>query len=203
MSADQAKGGRIAGGALVAAAALSLGAMLHHPHGGEGASERVVQLSHFVHGVLIALMAIELYGVAAYARLRGLDRPLVLVGLTFFALGTVAMLPAPLLNGFVAPDLMLRGEQAPVETLFAVGLGFAKLASVLISTGIVLLSIGLVHERGAPFWFGLVSVVSVAPVAVMLLLGKLELDFHGMLLVIVAWSVWYAGLGVMMLRGRI
>lgn len=209
-SMSEGKGGRVAGGVLIGAAVLTVGAMLHHPEGGASSPEGIARMAHIsgiVHGVLIGLLVVELACVAVYARLRGFERPLVTAGLTFFATGVVIMLPAPVINGFVLPHWMMKPDtdglaHELVEFGADIGVTFAMLASILVSVGIVLFSIGLMHDRGVNRWFGVVGVITVTPVPVALLLGAIHLNVHGMLMVIAAWCLWFFGLGVMMLRGK-
>ena len=99
--------------------------------------------------------------------------------------------------------VMLSAPSAETVVLaFAVAmmLAFAKAGSVLISAGIVLLSVGMMHERGTMRWFGLVGVVTVLPGASAILAGKLQLDVLAMTLITASWCACFVGLGVLMAR---
>ncbi|MES1156526.1 MAG: hypothetical protein ABUL73_01990 [Alphaproteobacteria bacterium] len=205
---------------LIVGGVLTLAAMLHHPTMGHQANAsdaaatmtRLAPMLALVHGMLIALLIALLYGVAAFAQRRGLERPLTMAGLVAFASGLFAMLPAPVLDGFVLsqyasaahanPDAMMATFPAIMTFGGMMLLAFAKLGTVLISVGIVLFSIGLMHDRGAARWFGLVGVLTVLPAAIAVPTGLIDLNAHGMTLITAAWSVWFVGLGVLMLCGR-
>jgi len=210
--------GRLPGLVLIGSAAAAIVGMLHHPtgHGATGAelAESLVEagpMLRLVHGAMIALLLALTYGVTGYAIRRGLDRPLVLLGLITFVAGIFVMLPAPLLDGFVIADFaaQARGSADVMGAFSAVSLfamdmllAFAKASSVLIAFGIALLSAGMMHDRGLMRWLGIVGVVTALPGAIAILSGHLQLDRHGMTLIVMCWSVWFVGLGVQMVRGK-
>ncbi|MEQ1818318.1 MAG: hypothetical protein ABL871_06875 [Terricaulis sp.] len=210
--------GRLPGLVLIGAAGATIVGMLHHPTGhgstGEELAESLVYagpMLRLVHGAMIALLLAMTYGVTAHANRRGLDKPLVLLGLVTFIAGIFVMLPAPLLDGFVFADFAAQAQRSadamaafPAVSLFAMDLllAFAKASSVLISSGIALLSVGMMHERGAARWLGIVGVITALPGGIAILAGHLQLDRQGMTLMVVCWSVWFVGLGVQMIRGK-
>lgn len=210
--------GRLPGLVLIGAAAATIVGMLHHPTGhgstGEELADSLVQarpMLRLVHGAMIALLLAMTYGVTAYANRRGLDRPLVLLGLITFIAGIFVMLPAPLLDGFVIADFAAQARSSadvmatfPAVSLFAMDilLAFAKASSVLISFGIALLSVGMMHDRGAMRWLGIVGAITALPGAMAIMAGHLQLDRHGMTLMVVCWAVWFVGLGVQLIRGK-
>lgn len=205
--------------ALIAAGAITVAAILHHPTGGGATSAEFVAsivraggMLRLVHGAMIALLLVISYGVTAYAMRRGLNRPLALLGLLTFVAGIFVMLPAPLIDGFILPDFAARAQANPevmaafpAVAAFAMDmlLAFAKASSVLISLGIMLLSLGMMHERGVMRWFGLAGVIGTLPGALAILAGRLQLDLHGMTLITVVWCVWFVGLGVLLVRGKL
>src|SRR5688572_20642419 len=89
---------RIPGIALTVCAVVAIFAMAHHPTAG-GAdfptfarnAGRVATLSHTVHGVLIAAVAVLTWALIALAMRRGLDRPLVMLGLIAWTIGAAGM----------------------------------------------------------------------------------------------------------------
>lgn len=210
--------GRWPGLVLIVAAAATVAGILHHPTGhgatGEELAASLVQagpMLRLVHGAMIALLLAMSYGVTAHARRLGLDRDLVLLGLITFIAGILVMMPAPLLDGFVIPDFAARAERSadvmaafPAVSLFAMDmlLAFAKASSVLISFGIALLSLAMMRDRGAMRWFGLAGAIIVLPGAIAILMGHLQLNLHGMTVITLGWCLWFAGLGVLMLRAK-
>jgi hypothetical protein len=204
---------------LIAAGAITVAAILHHPTGdGDTNAEFVASIVEagamlrLVHGAMIALLLAISYGVTAYVLRRGADRPLALAGLLTFVAGILVMMPAPLIDGFILPDFAAQAQANakvmaafPAVSRFAMDmlLAFAKASSVLISLGIVLLSLGMMHERGLMRWFGVAGVIGVLPGALAILAGKLQLDLHGMTLITVVWCVWFIGLGMLLVRGKV
>jgi hypothetical protein len=210
---------RAPGIVLIAAGAITIAAILHHPTGGGDTNAEFVAsivqagaMLGVVHGAMIALLLAMAFGVTAYALRRGLSRPLVLAGLLAFLAGILVMMPAALIDGFILPDFAAQAQANNAEVMaafpavsrFAMDmlLAFAKASSVLISLGIVLLSLGMMHERGVMRWFGLAGVIGVLPGALAILAGKLQLDLHGMTLITVIWCAWFFGLGVLLVRGQ-
>lgn len=210
---------RAPGIVLIAAGAITVAAILHHPTGdGDTNVEFVASIVdagatlRLVHGAMIALLLAMSYGVTAYVLRRGADRPLALAGLLTFFAGIIVMMPAPLIDGFILPDFAAQAQANaevmaafPAVSRFAMDmlLAFAKASSVLISLGIVLLSLGMMHERGVMRWFGLAGVIGVLSGALAILAGGLQLDLHGMTLITVVWCAWFVGLGVLLVRGKV
>jgi hypothetical protein len=103
LEVEQRNGDRIAGSALIGAAALSVLAMAHHP-----ASANAGPIGPIVHGTMIAAAAILAFGFAHFARRRGLARPEILAGLVAYAIGLGVTIGAATINGFVVPALAGR-----------------------------------------------------------------------------------------------
>lgn len=214
MSEEKRAGGVAPGIVLVATTVLAVVGMLHHPTGGGRSGEeladslaRVAGMSKLVHGAMIGAEVLLLYALAAHAVRRGLERPAVLAGLVAYGVGAIAMIPPPIIDGFVIPDLALRAQSdaemravlAPlIAFAFGMAIAFAKLASALISAGVVFFSIDLLHERGAARWVGGLGVAIGVAAGAAVVSGVVALDARGMTAIVIAWSVWYAALGVLL-----
>jgi hypothetical protein len=122
--------------ALAAASLLTLALLAHHPVGGRSSADpdglqTIVQLggkAALVHGVLIAVVGVLLYGVIALALKLGLRRPAVAFGLAIYGAGCGAMAAAMLLDGFavarLAAHLLASGQPAGgMAALALVGIG--------------------------------------------------------------------------------
>lgn len=96
---------RIAGAALIAAAAISMLAMAHHP-----TSAHAGTIGGVVHGTMIVLVAITAFGFAHVVLRRGLERPAMLAGSIAYGIGVVANIGAATINGFVVPALAAGGD---------------------------------------------------------------------------------------------
>ena len=202
---------------LIAAPVLSVFAMAHHPStGGSGTAERLAEMvrestiSSAVHGALIALMIATLIGFFTVAGLLGWGSARVRAGAIAYSIGVVCMVGAALVSGFIIGALAERYVDAtPTEMEVAVpsfhlahgaNQALAKTGAVAMSAGIFFWS--WVMLRGAGLQRGLASLgllVGLAPV-VGPVSGRLTLDVHGMLLVVVAQSLWTVGVGIWVLR---
>lgn len=211
----QARG---AGIVLIGLAILMLLVMLHHPVadgriGPDGLASKVAALAgpaRAVHGTMIAFLVTLLFALVLYSRRRGLDRPLVIAGLTFYSAGTFLMLIPPVIDGFVLPGLAERATVQGVQSavLFPQMMGFglalaitlAKAATVLLCAGILWWSVDLLRERPLVRSVGLVGViVGVAPAA-LVLSGHLPLTAAGMTTITASWCIWYLALGTILAR---
>jgi len=214
--------GRIAGWVLIATALLAVLAMLHHPVGGGGTPEeaadsiaRIAGPARLVHGAMIGVAVVLLYALSAFALKRGVSRPLVLAGLVAYGAGTLAMLPAPVLDGFVAPDLAERalGDserlalfKPHLSLVFSIAIAFAKLATILMSLGVLLFSLDLIGAPGLGGWMGrgvgVLGAAVGAAAAGAVITGALQLNAHGMTAVVAAWGLWFAALGALLAAGK-
>jgi hypothetical protein len=208
---------RVAGIALVGATLLAILAMAHHPVShGSGAEltnsiARLATLNRFVHGTLIGLLVTILFALSAYARRRGLDRPLALAGLIFYSAGSFLMLIPPVINGFAIPAIAEHAlsaggagqAQAAAEIVapFLIGIAVAKIAAVLMSLGIGFWSIGLCHDRGFTRGAGALGLAVAVATAGALLTGAVQLTAGGMLAILLGWAAWFLAIGFVMIRG--
>ena len=212
-----ARAARAAGALLIAASILELIAMAHHPsvHTTDLA-QAIVQLralsaaSAWVHGVLIALMLAGFFALTEFAWQRGIGRPAIRAGLIAYAAGVVAMMGAALVDGFVTPrvamlgpgvsatDLQITAQLLKLCMLFNQAL--ASLGAVAMSAAIIAWSLDLVRGAGAERALGVFGVAIGLGSAGALILGALQLDVHGMMLVLVLEVIWTTGVGVLLLR---
>jgi hypothetical protein len=219
---DAARAGaeaRTAGIILVAASLLAILMMAHHPtagtHDGAGLAAEIAdkaQLSRFVHGVLIALIALQLFAFTIFCKRLGADRILVTAGLVGYAIGTGAMIGAALISGFVVSDLAAHYASLPgaEQTVFidlarvcmTGNQALARLGVVAASAGIVLWSIVLVASRRSA-WLGFVGIIAGVAPAMALLFGALHLDVQGMTLVVVCQAIWNVAVGAQLIRAKL
>lgn len=202
---------------LLAASLLEVLGMLHHPtaHGANIAQAieliaGLASLSAVVHGSLIALMLLTVFGFIEFVVRVGLERPLIRAGLIAYASGVLVMIGAALVSGFIAPDLAaLLPHQTPVDLQINTQLlilcrvlnqSCANLAVVAMSAGIVAWSLELCRSRGGSRGVGIFGcVVGLVP-ALALLSGQLHLDVHGMTQVVAAQAAWNIAVAVLLLQ---
>jgi hypothetical protein len=211
---------RKAGILLMAATVLEIAAMAHHPtvasHDIGPALEQIARmsdLSAWVHGLLIALMLVIFYIFTEFARRRGVALPWVRAGLIAYSVGVLAMIGAALMSGFVitqvasmaahVPEPDLRSSAQLINFCAVLNQTFANLGAVLMSLGIVCWSIDLVRSRGFARVVGIFGLLIGLVPAAALVFGALHLNVTGMTQVVLLQSVWYIGIGALLIRGEV
>jgi hypothetical protein len=214
-----ARSARAAGALLIGGSILEIAAMAHHPsvHAHDLATvlvqlQALSAVSAWVHGVLIALMLIVFFALTEFAWQRDITRPAIRAGLIAYAAGVVAMMGAALVDGFVTPrlatlaaglgaaDLSITAQLLHLCLLFNQAL--ARLGAVAMSVGIAAWSVDLVRGARAERALGVFGVAIGLGSAGALILGALQLDVHGMMLVLLLQVIWTTGVGVLLLRTR-
>ena len=214
---DRAVGAtRIAAWVLIAAPALELAAMAHHPSIESHDPVRVVTqlrelaaLDAQVHGILIGLIYAVLFAVAQFATERGFARAAVRGGFLAYAGGVIIMSLAGLVDGFIVPRvaLLLPGiapaEPALIARLAAFAMlfnqAFAKCGAVLMSAGITAFSLDLLRGPLPGRALGIFGVASGLGCAFAIGTGWLRLDVHGMSAVLLLQALWTIGVGLLLL----
>ena len=210
---------RAAGAVLIGGSILEIAAMAHHPsvHAHDLATvlvqlQALSAVSAWVHGVLIALLLTVFFALTEFAWQRGITRPAIRAGLIAYAAGVVAMMGAALVDGFVTPgvatlgtgvsatDLQVTAQLLHLCILFNQAL--AHLGAVAMSVGITAWSLDLVRGAGAERALGVFGVAIGLGCVAALIAGVLQLDVHGMMLVLVLQAAWTIGVGVLLLRTR-
>ena len=208
---------RAAGALLIGGSILEIGAMAHHPsvHAHDVAAvlaqlQALAAVSAWVHGVLIALMLTVFFALTEFACQRGITRPAIRAGLIAYAAGVVAMMGAALVDGFVTPrvamlgaglraaDLSITAQLLNLCVLFNQAL--ARLGAIALSAAIIAWSLDLVPRAGLERALGVAGMAIGLGGVAALLAGVLQLDVHGMTLVLVLQGAWMIGLGVLLLK---
>ncbi len=209
---------RRAGIVLVAATIVSIVAMAHHPSVGShepGAAIAEIgtkaTLSRIVHGVLIALMGLELYAFAVFADRIGARRDAVRVGFVAYAIGVGAMIGAATISGFVITSLAAHYADAGADPSAFANLArlattgnqaLAQLGTIAISAAILAWSIALLRDRSNR-WLAIIGFAASVLPALALVAGVIRLDVTGMTLVVVAEAIWNLAVGVALIRGKL
>jgi hypothetical protein len=211
---------RTVGATLIGATLLEIAVMAHHPSvPTPNVAEAMEQLramaalSAWVHGLLITLMLVGYYGLTEFARRRGLYRLPVRAAIIAYTVGVFAMIGAASISGFVTPHAALLGASASLsdlrvseQILALCGLlnrTLADLGAVAMSAGIVLWSLDLLRGAGLGRVVGVAgTLIGLAP-AIALIFGMLQLDVHGMLLVVLLQAIWTCGVGTLLVLERV
>lgn len=219
-TSDDARASRAAGVVLIASTLLGVAVMAHHPTTSASGlaqsfdqMQRLARLSAWVHGILIALMLGSFYGLTELAYQRGLRRSLVRIGLITYATGTVAMVGAALISGFVTTQVAgfaTSTSGADIETTgqliklcWLLNQAMAKLGVIAMSAGILAWSFDLLRSGKLVRLTGAVGVlVGMASVAA-LMIGVLSLNVHGMMLVVVTQAIWTVMIGILLFNAKL
>ena len=200
--------GKTAGGVLLAAAALSIFAMSHHPTGiGAAGSAAVMTLGGAIHATMIVVLAAMLFGLTIFSVRQGLGG-LMLAGLLAYAIGFVGNLIAGTINGFIVPAVAAEVDRATSQDVFTAlwlaNQAMAKLGVYAAGAAFVFWSACLL--RGRPLSNRIVGALGVlaglAP-ALALYFGAISLDVDGALFAYGVQAAWIAVIGLQMTRSML
>jgi hypothetical protein len=211
---------RVAGIAIVASTLLGAFAMAHHPTAAGSADfmafasrvDRFASINQAVHGVLLALVAVITWGLVVFALRRGVGRSLVTLGLVAWAIGVAAMSAAGIFNGFVVVDVARRALAAPqnsellsvsLQTIYSAIHVAEILGAVGMSAAMFFWSADLARSSGPVRPVGGLGLAAGAVLVTALLTGVAQLDVSGMMLVGAVWCAWLAGVGTLMILGKV
>lgn len=209
-----------AGLILILSALGSLIAVAHHPViEAPETNELLTRIresafaDRFVHGALILFIVAQLFAFCRFTQRQGVRRAPVLFGLIFYVLGTVAMISAALIDGFLVPKIgesYLDAAQATTDTglsllrfcSIAIQL-FTKSGVIAISAAILLWSASLIRTGRAPFLAALVGVAAVLSQVYLLVYRGPTVTAHTVVPIVAAMAVWYFVMGLLLTAGRI
>jgi hypothetical protein len=193
---------RIAGGAMIGAAALSVLAMAHHPTHIDGNGG----LNGFIHATMIVLVTTTFFGFAHFALRRGVARPAVLAGLIAYAISLFAHIGAATINGFVVPALASRGVTDHGLYLFAweANQALAGLGVYATAAAYSLWALDCLRRPGLePKALGALGLVAGLVPASLLGAGAIRMDVAGAILAYALFSAWAVLVGAHIYRGRL
>jgi hypothetical protein len=171
--------------------------------------DRLATVSGIAHGLALVSVLLLFLGVCGLTRaLAGLDR-LAFSALVTYGFAAVAILIAASVSGWIVPDtmrLMARdvttnnGSQADwriaIASMFQINQAMSRIYSVGAAVAITLWSVRCLRSRQLSqgfAWYGCV----VAPlIAILIFIGHLRLDVHGMAVVMLSEVIWFVGMGI-------
>ena len=157
-------------------------------------------------------MAVITWTVIAFAIRRGLNRPLVMLGLCAWVIGTAGMIIAAIFNGFVVTDIARFARASPetrdmlrvVLQVLNSGIDVIEvIGAVGMSAAVVLWSTDLALDTGVTRQAGVLGVAAGAGLVIVLATGMVDLDVRGMTLVLAIWTVWLVAVGALMMMRRV
>lgn len=176
-----------------AAAALLIGTLAPllilwmHPTGGDISAGRLLMVNHLVHGIAIAAQPVLFLGLLGlWSALRS---DLATAALVFYGFGSIAILTAAILSGFVAPEA--ASEPALLHYTGALNQAFAKVSVTATGASIALWGAALWPSGARLARIGALAGLLIGTVlALGVMSGTIHLDVHGILLVTVLQGVW-------------
>lgn len=191
---------RLAGAALMSAAAASAFTMAHHPSGAHGGA-----LSQIVHGAMIGLLALQTFGFGHFAVRRGLSRPAILAGLVAFAISLFGHVGAATINGFVVPAIAARGSGAVSHDIFLFAWesnqALARLGVFATGAAFALWSLDFLRREGLfPRAIGLLGLAAGIMPAALLAAGAIRMNVSGAFLAYAIHGAWAALVGLWLIR---
>lgn len=207
-------------GIIIAVSTLtSLFMMMHHPTvTTKGMAGQVAEvqnesfLNHAVHGSLILFVMLTLAAFSIYSYHRGKNHLAVSIAHLFYFVGSMAMVAAALINGFVYPDF-LQGYgsassqelvQLPMfkSLLWSANQILAKFGVITMSVAILFWSIDLWRDKGIVKIVAVIGIVIGLGCSVAIILGVLTLNVTGMTQIVMSQGVWNLAIAYLMIRSK-
>ncbi|HMG85436.1 MAG TPA: hypothetical protein VK574_06815 [Terracidiphilus sp.] len=175
--------------------------------------ERLAVVSGIAHSLaMVSFLVMFLGAIGLTRRLAAREGErqdrLAISGLVGYGFGAVALLLATAVSGFIVPDIMrhmIRDGAANVsqwrmiiDAVFQFNQAFARIYSVAASVAVMLWSVSALRNGGLGKVIAVYGCL-IAPVLIVLIgVGHLRLDVHGMAAVVLAHAIWFVGVGVEM-----
>lgn len=166
-----------------------------------------------VHVVAMVCICGLMYGYTVLSQRLDLRRAPVLIGLMTYALGSVLMLAATILDGFIstgiAADFVNSTPEAAqaarwmIHVVESIALtDIARVAWVLQSVAAIAWSVALLRDAGLRRVIGCVGLVAGGLPAAMVIAAGAQMDLSVVIGTLLLQAVWNLAAGVLMLRDR-
>jgi hypothetical protein len=166
-----------------------------------------------VHVVAMACICGLLYGYTVLSQRLDLRRTPVLIGLLTYALGSVLMFAATILDGFISTGIAadfvngtpeaMQAARWMIHVVESIALtDTARVAWVLQSVAAIAWSVALLRDAGMRRAIGCVGLIAGGLPAVMMIVAGAEMDLGVVVGTLLLQAVWNLAAGVLMLRER-
>jgi hypothetical protein len=208
---------RKSGFALILGSIGGLVTMAIHPHGPVPPAqfEHMAAVSALAHSLaMVSFLAMFLGAIGLTLRLAshetaGHQDRLAIAGLVTFGFAAMALLIATTISGFIVPNILRQmiadkanATQWHIASLavFQFNVAFAGIYSIAASVAMTLWSASAIRNGGLGRFIAAYG-CAVPPMLILLILvGHLRLDVHGMAVVVLAHAVWFVVVGVELYR---
>jgi len=136
---------------------------------------------------------------------------LAIAAIVAYAFAAVALLIAAAVSGFIVPDLirhMLRDTANAsqwhiiIDGVFAFNQAFARIYSVAASLAILLWSVSAIRNGGLARGIAVYGCIAAMVLTLLIAVGHLRLNVHGMAVVVFAQVLWFVLAGVELMREK-
>jgi hypothetical protein len=175
---------------------------------GDSGSRQVV-VNYLVHGVALAAQPLVFLGLLGVSRYLEWSE-MAIAALVVYGFGIVAVLPAAVLSGFVAPDVIERMRvtgatpDARYEALLAytgfLNQGFARINVIASGAAVTFWGCAMWRRRRFPRATAVIGMVVGTALAVGTLTGYLRLNVRGIVIVTLLQAIWMVLVAVHLLR---
>lgn len=211
---------RLAGFAVLASAIVSTATVaLDRGASGQTTQEilqSLVQIQSWhqnVHVVAMACLCGLMYGFTVLSQRLDLRRTPVLIGLITYALGSILMLGATLLDGFISTGIAadfvngtpeaMQAARWMIHVVESIALtDTARVAWVLQSVAAIAWSVALLRDAGMRRVVGCIGLIAGALPAAMVIAAGSKMDLGVVIGTLLLQAVWNLAAGVLMLRER-
>ncbi len=162
-------------------------------------------VSGVAHG--LALLSVLLLWLGTFGLTMSLNAPdrLAVAALAVYGFASVAVMIAGTVSGFIMPNLLnMMARDIPsaaplwrivTASIFQINQAFSKLYSVAGALAICLWSISCLRQ-GRSRALAIYGVISAPLIALLILIGHLRLNIHGMAVVMLTQVIWFVGVGI-------
>ena len=198
---------RKAGMALLYGSLGGVVTMAIHP---TGASPNLALVSGVAHSLALVSVLLLLLGTCGLARVLNAPDRLAFAALVTFTLACFAVMIAIAVSGFTMPALIrMSAHDLPEATptwhivtaaFFQINQAFSRIYSVSTAGAILLWSITCLRTGRLSRGVALYGAISAPLVAVLIAVGHLRLNVHGMTAVMLSQVIWFSGMGLRLRR---
>lgn len=175
--------------------------------------QHLATISGIAHGLALASVLLLFLGTCGLTRaLTGPDR-LAFSALVTYGFAAVAIMIAASVSGWIVPDVMRlmardvatnSGSQADwriaIAAIFQINQAMARIYSVGAAVAISLWSARCLRSGQLSRGMATYGCVTAPLIAVLIFIGHLRLDVHGMAVVMLSEVVWFVGMGIALSR---
>ena len=208
---------KYAGIILIATTLISLFMMMHHPTvAAKNTSAQVAEIlqetliNNAVHGSLMLMVIVTLIVYLLYSYHRGFDKVTIIIAQLFFGIGTMAMIGAALINGFIYPDFVQGFSSATADDLdqisaikallWSCNQSLAKMAVIFMSIAMIFWSYELFNKQNINRIIAILGIAAGLYCGLAILLAFIELNLSGMTRIVAIQGIWHFAMAYIMIK---